>query len=199
MADYRKYADEELSILLNKMDHKAFSEIYERYWALLFRHARRMLKDEEQAADLLQDLFTSIWYNAGTVEIKTSLSTYLYSGIRNRIIKLIRHEKVKRNYMFTLVDFLTEGHNSTDEAIREKELRQQIEREIAHLPEKMREIFELSRKSHLSYKEIADQVNISEGTVKKQVYNALKVLRMKLGALFFLMVMHAILLLAKLG
>lgn len=197
MGEYHKYADEELAVLLSNEDHYAFSEIYERYWAVLFRHARRMLKDEDQAADLIQDLFAAIWTNAAAFEIKTSLSAYLYSGVRNRILKLISHEKVKSSYLSTLPDFAAKGHSSTDEMIREKELQLQIEREIALLPEKMREIFELSRKAHLSYKEIADHINISEGTVKKQVYNALKVLRMKLGSFFFLTVMHIILLIGN--
>ncbi len=199
MVDYHKYPDEELVVLLRQQDHSAFNEIYERYWAVLFRHARRMLKDEDQAADLIQDLFTAIWFNAESFQVSTSLAAYLYSGLRNRIIKLINHEKVKVNYLSTLPDFEAEGRSITDDQVRENELKLQIEREIALLPAKMREIFELSRKAHLSYKEIAGQVNISEGTVKKQVYNALKILRLKLGSMFFLIVTHGILLLSRIN
>ena len=59
-----------------------------------------------------------------------------------------------------------------------------IEKEIAALPPKMREIFELSRKANLNYREIADRLNISDKTVKKQMSNALKILRSRLGVLF---------------
>ena len=61
-----------------------------------------------------------------------------------------------------------------------------IENEIANMPGKMREIFELSRKSHLSHREIAETLGISEKTVKNQVNNALKILRTRLGLLNYL-------------
>jgi RNA polymerase sigma-70 factor (ECF subfamily) len=64
-----------------------------------------------------------------------------------------------------------------------------IEKEIADLPAKMREVFELSRKTFLSHKEIAGQLDLSEKTVRNQVNNALKVLRVKLGIFVFLLVL----------
>jgi RNA polymerase sigma-70 factor (ECF subfamily) len=59
-----------------------------------------------------------------------------------------------------------------------------IEKEIATLPPKMREVFELSRKANLNYREIAEKLNISDNTVKKQMSNALKILRSRLGVIF---------------
>lgn len=193
MNSYNAFSDAELTVFLKQQDQKAYTAIYDRYWALLFRHAGKMLKDEEQAADLIQDLFTVMWTNAETLEINTSLSSYLYASLRNRILKLIRREKVQINYLTTLPDFEKEGHNITDEALREKELQFQIEKEIAMLPPKMRKIFELSRKAHLSYKQIAEETSIAEGTVKKQVYNALKILRAKLGMLLLMGLMKLLL------
>jgi RNA polymerase sigma-70 factor (ECF subfamily) len=193
MAPYTTLSDAELTVLLKQQDQRAYTVIYERYWALLFRHAGRMLKDEEQAADVIQDLFTVMWTNAETLEINTSLASYLYTSLRNRILKLIRREKIQINYLITLPDFEKEGHNITDEILREKELQMQIEREIEMLPSKMREIFELSRNAHMSYKQIAEEINIAEGTVKKQVYNALKILRARLGMTYFMGIMKLIL------
>ncbi|PTS99574.1 RNA polymerase subunit sigma-70 [Pedobacter sp. HMWF019] len=193
MAPYTTLSDADLTVLLKQQDQRAYTVIYERYWALLFRHAGRMLKDDEQAADVIQDLFTVMWTNAETLEINTSLASYLYTSLRNRILKLIRREKVQINYLVTLPDFEKEGHNITDEILREKELQIQIEREIEMLPPKMREIFELSRNAHMSYKQIAEEINIAEGTVKKQVYNALKILRTRLGMTFFMGIMKLIL------
>jgi len=60
-----------------------------------------------------------------------------------------------------------------------------IEQEIDALPEKMREVFRLSRDNGLSHKEIANQLSLSEYTVSNQITSALKVLRVKLGAFFF--------------
>ncbi|MNI50552.1 RNA polymerase sigma factor [compost metagenome] len=70
--------------------------------------------------------------------------------------------------------------------MRNRELAERIELEVAQLPAKMREVFELSRNAHLSHREIALRMDISDKTVKKQMNNALKILRLKLGSLFVL-------------
>lgn len=80
--------------------------------------------------------------------------------------------------------FIEKGEYVTDQQLLEQELKEAIEKEIALLPPKMREVFELSRKQDLSYKEIADQLHISDKTVKKQVNNALHILREKLDTVF---------------
>jgi len=68
----------------------------------------------------------------------------------------------------------------TDHLIRERILMEIIEEGIAEMPQRMREVFEMSRKQHLSHKEIAEQLNISEDTVRKHIQNGLKILRPKL-------------------
>jgi RNA polymerase sigma factor (sigma-70 family) len=73
--------------------------------------------------------------------------------------------------------------------VREHQLSQLIEQEINQLPPKMREIFVLSRKHNLSHRQIAEQLDIAEPTVKKQVANALKILRTKLGLFAYLMML----------
>jgi len=104
----------------------------------------------------------------------------LYSAVRNRIFNIIWHKKFENRYVASLQRIIDAGVMMTDEVVREKELAALIEREIEQLPEKMREVFRLSRKEHLSYKEIAEELKIGESTVKKQVSNALKILRLKL-------------------
>jgi len=193
MSKYSSFSDQELVALLREGDHAAYTEIYKRYWALLYRNARKMLHDEQETTDVVQEVFTLLWEKAPKLYLDHSLSAYLYSSVRNRIINIINRQKLKVNYVSSLTAFLISGSSITDDTIRERELALQIEKEIALLPEKMRKIFELSRKAHLSYKEIAEKIDISEGTVKKQVYNAIKILRLKLGAFIFL-VLAAILL-----
>ena len=185
MSSYTNYTDLELADLLAAGDDNAFSEIYKRYWPILFRHARKMLHDDDEATDVVQEVFTTLWSKASELSLDRSVSAYLYSAVRNKIIDLINREKVKKNYTNSLQEFIDRGEFITDNTILERELSRQIENEIAMLPPKMRQIFELSRKSNLSYRAIAEEVFISEGTVKKQIYNALKILRTKLGSFFF--------------
>jgi RNA polymerase sigma-70 factor (ECF subfamily) len=98
----------------------------------------------------------------------------------------LQHKKVENKYTDSLKAFMEAGYVITDHRIRERELSSQIEKEIAALPKKMRIIFELSRKSHYTHREIAHELNISEQTVRTQVKNALRILRVKLGALLSL-------------
>ncbi|MBB5439393.1 RNA polymerase sigma-70 factor (ECF subfamily) [Pedobacter sp. AK017] len=184
MSAYSTYTDEALVVLLKQGDELAYAQIYDRYWPLLFRFSRRMLQNDEDAGDVVQDIFVMIWSKSQSLELKVSLNSFLYASVRNRILKHFEKTKVRSSYLKSLETFIDRGEEITDHTIREQELAKLIEREINLLPLKMREIFLLSRTANMSYKEIAEQLNISELTVKKQVSNALKILKLKLGSLF---------------
>src|SRR5690606_133945 len=109
-----------------------------------------------------------------------TLSAYLYASIRNQVLDRIARQKIETRYIESLNTFLVTNTSATDHRVREKQLRSLIEKEISALPPKMRRVFEMSRKAHLSHREIASELNISEKTVKKQINNALKVLRVRL-------------------
>jgi RNA polymerase sigma-70 factor (ECF subfamily) len=177
----RTLPDHELIDLLKSGEHAAFIEIYERYWTVLYLHARKILRNEAEAEDVVQEIFSSLWLKKEDIVLKSSLSSYLYSAIRYRIFNQIEHKKVISDYLKSLQQFIKEGEFVTEELYREKELAELIEKEIQALPSKMRQIFELSRKQYLSYKEIAEELEISEHTVKSQVSNALRILKLKLG------------------
>lgn len=182
-------SDNELINLLKDGDNSAYTEIYKRYWAILFRHARKMLRNDDEAKDIVQDVFAALWVRISELNLEGSLSSYLYSAVRYKIFDLIDKKKVRGNYFASLEKFIEEGDYTTDNVIREKELAAQIEEEIAMLPLKMRQVFELSRKSDLSHKEIASKMHISDQTVKKQIHNAIKILRPKFS-IYILLILH---------
>jgi RNA polymerase sigma-70 factor (family 1) len=187
LADYSTFSDQVLSLLLKVDDREAFAEIYERYKKPLYIHAFHRLRDREEAQDLIQQLFATLWDNRKTIELKSHLSGYLYTSVRNRVFKFIARQQVASTYITSIEQSINAGDCITDHLVREKELQRMIEKEVAALPTKMREIFELSRKSHLSHQQIAEQLELSEKTVRNQVNNALKVLRVKLGMLSILL------------
>jgi len=186
MSIYTTYTDHQLTDLLAKKNGEAFSEIYNRYWAVIFRHARRMTKDDDLAKDVVQDVFVSLWDKAMDIQLEGSLSSYLYATARNKILNIYDRTRVKNKYIASLEHFMKNGENITDHLLRERLLASKIEQEISLLPKKMRQVFEMSRKSNMTYKQIAENLNISDKTVKKQMSNAIKILRLKLGALFVL-------------
>lgn len=179
--DYKNLSDHELSSFLKREDRLAFTEIYDRYWAVLYLHARRMLRSKEEAQDVVQELFTQLWQNSSQLDVQVKLSSYLYRSVRNRVFNHLQRMKVAGDYQQSLLDFVEAGAASSDELVREKELAVVIEREIQALPDRMRELFMLSRKQYLSYKEIGEVLGISENTVRNQVSSALGILRDKLG------------------
>jgi len=183
MAAYSIISDGDLFSLLKGGNERAYEEIYKRFWAVLYRHARRLLHDDDGAEDVVQEVFLTLWNKAPELEIKGSLSGYLYTTVRNKIFDQIAHGKVKAKYMASLRDFIMEGDCQTDYLIREKQLRVMIEAEIALLPEGMRKAFELSRNSNMSYREIAEELGVSENVVRNQISRALKVLRTRFGDL----------------
>jgi len=177
-------SDYELLAQFKAGDKTAYEEIYRRYWALLFTHARKMVESDEDAKDLVQDVFSVFWLDGPTLELQTTLSAYLYSITRYKVFNLIDRKKVRSDYLTSLGNYIKKHEYSAEYRVREKQMEELIEKEIAALPPKMREVFELSRKANLNYREIGRRLNISDNTVKKQMSNALKILRSRLGVIF---------------
>ncbi|MFN0257294.1 RNA polymerase sigma factor [Pedobacter ureilyticus] len=178
---YNQHSDEQLLALIKSGDRKACSEVYERYWPLLYRHAIKMLRNGDESEDVVQDVFVNFWKKAPDLEDSTSVGAYLYTATRNRILNLFTRNNVHINYLNDLGDFMKDGYEVTDHLVREKILAGLIEAEIQKLPTRMREVFELKRKQNLSYKEIAEKMDISELTVKTQMNKAITILRSKFG------------------
>ena len=186
MSTYSSLSDLELTDLLRKDDAAAFTVIYNRHFDTLFVHAYKRLQDKDEAQDVVHELFAHIWNKRRDFTVNTSLTAYLSTAVRNKILDIISHQEVESKYVSSLQGFLEEGVCITDHRIRERQLVELIEQGIADLPPKMREVFEMSRKHQLSHKQIAEQLNLSEQTVRKQVSNALKILRVKLGLMLFI-------------
>lgn len=181
MAAYKSYTDRELIILLKERDELAFTEVYSRHWDMLFHHSRKVLGDVDESKDLVQDLFVSFWNKAGQLDIKTNLKGYLYKAARNRILNQIRNKKVNHDFIEVIAAQLDDFDNTTIEGIDERELVALIDKEIGHLPPKLKLAFEMSRKEFLSNKQIAAELGISEDAVKQQISRAMKTLKFKLG------------------
>lgn len=187
MSNYASLSDNELAALLREGDRSAFGEIFNRYWDILFLHAARMTGNEDDAKDIVQEMFSTLWLKHAEIHFSTTLSGYLYITIRNRILNLIRKYKIRHDFTELLALYMRQQEDCTIAAISFKELESALENEIQQLPAKMRQVFELSRNQSLSHKEIAEELNISVTTVKKQINNALKIIRPKLTNLAVLL------------
>ncbi|HWV64304.1 RNA polymerase sigma-70 factor [Chitinophaga sp.] len=184
---YQQLTDQELADLLRSGDQQAYIEIYDRYIFVLLNHTYSKTRDREEAKDIVHEVFARLWANREELEITSSLAGFLYTSARNIVLNQITRKKVEAKYFNSILNFLEQPQAITDHKVRENQLIAIIEKEIAALPPKMREVFELSRKQHLSHREIAEKLAISEQTVSKHVTNALKILRIKLGLFAYLL------------
>lgn len=179
MKSYSDLMDQELTYLLKTGDAAAFSELFKRYNRLLFVHAFRLSGNEEEARDIVQDVFTSLWDKRSQLNFNISFSGFLYTTIRHKVYDNIAHSKVAEKYIHSIKDFFTKGEAKTDHLLRTRELEAIIEKEIAFLPTHLRETFKLRREGQ-THRQIAEQLNISEKTARNQTSKAIKVLRTKL-------------------
>ena len=172
-------SDTELITLLRSGDREAYTEIYRRYKGILLIHAYKKLGDFEEAKDIVQETFSFLWKDRDQIPETKNLAGFLYTVVRNKILNYIEHKKVESKYASSFIQFVADENHVTDFLIREKELAARIDKEINALPEKMKEVFVLSRKDNLSHKEIAEKLDISVFTVKNHIKSALKALRPK--------------------
>ncbi len=183
MLDYSKYEEEELVGLLKSGDRIAYTEIYERYRRPLYLFAFKRLGNREEVKDLIHEVFISLWINHESLNLRYTLTTYLHSSVRNKILDILAHNKVSSKYIASFNQYKESGQVFADYAIRHKELEAIIEKEIEALPCKMRQVFNLSRKSFYTRKQIAQELGLSEQTVKSHMHHAIKILKLKLGSL----------------
>lgn len=187
MIDYKILSDDSLAALLRSGNDLVFKEIYQRYDKLLFLYAFKKLRNEDEAKDVVQDVFLWMLKNRETLVLKTTLSGYLYKSVLNKVFDIFKHKDIIRQYIERTDLAIDVDSVETDYLIREKDITAIIEREIAAMPPRMREIYELKRKSYLSTKQIAEQLGISEHTVSTQLKNAMKHLKTRLDVVIFVL------------
>lgn len=187
MVNYATHTDQELLALLKQGEHAAFSQIFERYADLLISFALRNLYDKDQAKDVVQDVFTDLWTRRVVLNITKDFRSFLFSAVKNRIFDEYKHQKVISRYLDHFKEEYQVAEYNADHLLRTRDLDALIQREIAALPPKMRAVFEMSRKEGMSRKQIAEELDLPEATVRTNMNRALKQLKNKLGPLFILL------------
>jgi RNA polymerase sigma-70 factor (family 1) len=184
MIDYANLPEEELVVLLREDELNAFKEIYKRYWKKLYAAAYKRLKNKELSEEIVQELFTNLWFKRQSFHFNHGVASYLYASVMHYVIDHYRKESVRERYRENFKVVHNETDNSTEESILLKDLTDTIESEISLLPEKCRSVYTLSRKENKTNKEIAQYLGISEKTVENHLTKALK--RLQLGLSHYL-------------
>lgn len=161
-------------------DIDAFEMIFRTYYQPLCSYAYTFLQDKEEAEEIVQSTFMSVWEKKETLSIRTAVKPYLYAMVRNACLNVIKHERVKQKHVVEEVALAAPSFDSVSSTVVTSELELQIHRAMEVLPEQCRLVFKLSRFEELKYAEIADQLGISIKTVENHMGKALKIMREQL-------------------
>ncbi len=183
MPDFSTYNDLELLRLLAKSEESALREIMRRYSDSLFARAYNFLGSVESAKDCVQEVFLSLWKNRETAVIE-NLHHYLHQAARFQAFQALRASKASVDLEKRLADLTLAVVQ--DDNLAYKELKKLLQDCLAELPEDMRNIFLLHREEALSYREIAEKLNISVKTVEKKMSGSLRYLRERIVSAIFL-------------
>lgn len=157
----------------------AFDFFFNYYYPGLCVYAQKMISiPEQEARDLVQDVFIKFWNYREKSDIRFSIRSYLFASVKNRCFDLLR-KKGKDVKM----QEITNEHEITDESFETYvllELEVLFKKSLDKLPERCREVFEMSRLHGLKNREIAARLDISEKTVENQMTKALHILKIEL-------------------
>lgn len=168
---------------INAGERRAFHELFGEYYRSLVVFAMRYVGAKEDAEDVVQDLFVSIWEKGEKFLSVRSLHTFLYNSVRNTCLNLLKHRKVEEKYLNYSMMF-EEFSEDNDYEVLEDELYRRLFQVIEELPPRCREVFMLHLEGRKN-EEIAGLLEISLLTVKTQKKKALRYIRERLGAIMF--------------
>lgn len=154
-----------------------FEQLFREYYPQLCNYARRYIADRYAAEDIVQDFFCKLWDKRGELLISTSFSSYLYKSVSNLCMNHFRDAETERRVIEFPGDEIHDIGGAESQGLDSRELNEYFGRALMELPEKRREIFELSRFEGLKYHEIAEKLDISIKTVETQMTRSLEFLR----------------------
>lgn len=151
--------------------------LYEKFYARLHRYAHTFLDDEEDAADVVGDVFMSIWESwKGNHEIAANPpASFLYTAVKNKCLDRLRHNKAGMNYIQQMESM---GEMTTDTEVEEFEQRiTQLHHAIKQLPKIDQQVLKCTYFKNMTYRQTAEQLEITESMVHKHMIKIYKVLR----------------------
>ena len=175
-------SDDCLMKQLKLKSYRAFEVVFNRYYAGLYRFALAYLMNRELAEDVVQEVFCSLWTSSLSIPESTHLKSYLYASVKHACLDYFKHLQV----IDINQDKLTEAliFSGTIEYEDNEDLLEKVKACLDKLPEQQRRVLELKVFRDMSYREIAETLNISELTVHTHIKRAYKFIRSSLPLLY---------------
>ncbi|MBB6272709.1 RNA polymerase sigma-70 factor (ECF subfamily) [Pedobacter cryoconitis] len=172
--------EQELIAAVKRHDRKAFERLYKQYYRQLFALAYRYAGQAPVAEEIVHDVFLTIWKMAEQLNVQSSVKSYLSRAVINSSLNFIKKEKIEHGKQNAYMVVESEDETENEQKQRKESLLNSLEKALAILPPKCREVMYLSRFGKLKQQEIATQMNISIKTVKNHLTYGFQKLREQL-------------------
>jgi len=173
--------DSEIVRRIRQGDKGQFESLFRSSYVSLVRYARTMMKDQDTAEEIVQDLFFRLWKDKEKLQIESSLNGYLFRAVHNRCLHQISHSKVVEKYARETMLLSSGVNEDTANQVNYNDLQAKIARILERLPSKCGKIFCMNRFEGLKYSEIAERLSVSVKTVEANMGRALKEFRKALA------------------
>ncbi|UCJ08700.1 sigma-70 family RNA polymerase sigma factor [Chitinophaga pendula] len=167
--------DNELLILLKSDDNRAYEELFHRYWKETFTLAHRKCGNEQEALDIVQNIFFQLWENRKHLSITGSFAAWLYTVVKYKVIDWYRStqtREVQKKALYQQLVAQSAAVVKENTIIHYRELSSDWETAVNNLPERMREVYLMRYQVHLSIGDIAQQLSLTPQSVKNHLQKA---------------------------
>lgn len=175
---YTISSDEKILILLLAEDNEAaFEKLYRLYSERLFSYLIRVIKLEDVACELLQDIFLKVWNNRKHIDAELCFRSYMFRIAENLVYDFFRKAARDKKLQAILINTACKNYNPIEESICLKENGKLLQSAINTLPPKRRQVFKLVKMEECSYEEVSRLLNISVSTINDHIVKATKSIR----------------------
>lgn len=176
-------AEQYMVNLIRQQDDRIFIILYDNYWFPLLNFAENYIKDHDTCKEIVQELIITLYLKRAQLNINTSLSSYLYSSLRNKILNHLRDESTYNRHIkrASRMRGLEYGENHVEDFINAMELRKKIDGCLDKMPEKCREVYVLHKQHQYTLKKTSEILSRPVDTVEKHFRKAIHILRDQLA------------------
>ena len=159
----------------------AFRELYIRYADLIYKNILVRVNSSFDADDIFQDFFVKLWEKRENIQVNSNVKAYLLVWLKHHILNTIKEQQIRLRYHEDSRKELDEADDYTWVNIVSEDLKERLREIVDNFPARLKSVYILSREQHLSVKEIAEKLSVSEQTVKNQLTDILKRLKQELN------------------
>lgn len=177
--------ERQLLISLKEGDHQAFTHLYNQYWRQVYNFCRLYVQ-ADAAEEVMQEVFIKLWTGRALIKEDANFKGYLFIVTRNIVFDQYRkgvNESALKTALMTVLDDSCEF----EEEISANDLMEYINGLIKEMPLQRQQIFDLSRKENLTYREIAEKLNITEKAVEQSIGRSIKFLKQHISFVLLLL------------